>query len=50
MVVQESNKLSPYSFSYMVSAYFLTNVFCDYIAEGEQDIKIISKCYKYIYD
>jgi hypothetical protein len=37
-------------FSYMVIAYFLTNGFYDYIAKGEQDIKIIPKCYRYIYD
>jgi hypothetical protein len=34
-------------FSYMVIAYFLTNGFCDYIAEGDQDIKIIPYCYRY---
>jgi hypothetical protein len=37
-------------FSYMVIAYFLTNGFYDYIAKGEQDIKIILECYRYIYD
>ena len=36
-------------FSYMVIAYFLTNGFYDYIAKGEQDIKIIPECYRYIY-
>jgi hypothetical protein len=50
MVVQESNKLSLCCFfSYMVIAYFLTNGFYDYIAKGEQDIKIIPECYRYIY-
>jgi hypothetical protein len=37
-------------FSYMVIAYFLTNGFYDYIAKGEQVIKIIPECYRYIYD
>jgi hypothetical protein len=36
-------------FSYMVIAYFLTNGFYDYITKGEQDIKILPECYRYIY-